>query len=383
MARKTESISLPITSPGTIRHIDVWRWGKSGARPKVYIQSALHADEWPGIMASHHLCALLDEAETKGDIVGEIVMLPYANPIGLSQSVNDRILGRFRLADGGGNFNRDWPDLGPDVLERVRGKLGDDKEHNITIVRNALLEVVAELPDETEKDAHRKALLGLSVDADFVLDLHCDWEATLHLYSHAEHSDITMELACDMGVPVVLIDTGLVGGPFDECNANTWMTVRNELGLDAKTLPPACYATTIELRGQCDVSDELGSQDAANIYRFMVRRGIISGEDGELPNALCTPSPLDGVDMFTSPREGMIAWKVNLGDTVKKGDLLAELIDITESDLSKARTALYANQNGLLFSIHTDRLVRPGTIICKIAGHEPLAHRKGAQLLSN
>ncbi|MBT4889005.1 MAG: succinylglutamate desuccinylase/aspartoacylase family protein [Rhodospirillales bacterium] len=383
MSRKTETIPLPATSPGTSRHLTVWRWGTPGARPKVYFQSALHADEWPGIMASHHLSALLDKAEARGEIQGEIIMLPYANPVGLSQSVNDRVLGRFRLADGGGNFNRDWPDLSPAVLEAVRDKLGNNRDENLNIMRKALLEVVSKLPEESEKDAHRKALLGLSVDSDYVFDLHCDWEAMLHLYSHAEHEDITMELACDMGVPVVMLDTGLVGGPFDETHANPWVTVRKELGLNKDALPPACFSTTVELRGQCDVSDELGSLDAANMYRFLIRRGVISGDADDLPKALCKPSPLDAIDMFTAPREGLIAWKKQLGDIIEVGDLLAELIDITEPDLSKARTPVYAQQSGLLFAVHTDRLVRPGTIMGKISGHEPLAHRQGAQLLSN
>ncbi len=395
MPRKTTTIALPVTSPGTSRHLTVWRWGTqenrhgSGSGPKVYIQSALHADEWPGLMCSHHLCGMLDAAEADGLINGEIVMLPYANPIGMSQSINDRMLGRFRLADGGGNFNRDWPDLSEGILEKVDNKSiqfgsdAADATENVKTMRAALLDVVASLPDETEKDAHRKALMGLSVDADYVFDLHCDWEASLHVFSHAEHVDITMELARDMGIPVALVDTGLVGGPFDEAHTNPWIIVRKELGLSESALPSACYGTTIELRGQRDVSDELGALDASNLYRFMVRRGVITGDAGALPAALCNPTPLDGVEMTKATREGLIAWKIELGDTISKGDLLAEIIDIDQIDLSVARTPVYAAQSGYVFSIHSDRLVRPGTIICKIAGATSLENRQGAQLLSN
>ncbi len=384
MTRSTQTIALPTTSPGMERHLTVWRWGTPGARPKVYIQSALHADEWPGLMTSHHLCGLLDAADAEGRITGEVVLLPYANPIGMSQIVNEHVSGRYRLADGGGNFNRDWPDMGDAVKERLSGKLGDDPATNIATMRAALLEAVSELPDTMEKDAHRKALLGLSIDADYVLDLHCDWEATLHLFSHAEHTDIVMELARDMGVPVILLDTGILGGPFDETHANAWIKVRQHHGLSESALPAACFSTTIELRGQCDVSDELGSADAANMFNFLMRRGVIDGDAPVLPAALGQAERLDACDMFTAPCAGLIAWKKALGDHVQKGDLLAEIIDITQTDAAKARTPVLAGQTGMLFSMHVDRLTRPGEIIGKVAGKEPLAHRQsGGSLLSN
>jgi len=192
MSHTTETIPLPATSPGAERFLTVHRWGKPGGGngTKAYIQAALHADEWPGVMAAHHLTRLLDEAARDGRIAGEIVLLPYANPVGMSQSLNGHLMGRFRFADGGGNFNRGWPDLTDRVVEQVTGRLGDDTAQNIALMRDALRQSVSELPDETEKEAHQKALLSLSVDADYVLDLHCDSIALMHLFANAEHEDI-------------------------------------------------------------------------------------------------------------------------------------------------------------------------------------------------
>src|SRR6185369_11595010 len=109
MAKKIERISLGSMSPGTERHLLVHRYGKTGARPKAYLQASIHADEIPAMMAAHHLIRLLDEAERLGEIKGEIIVVPVANPIGLAQSINGYQLGRSELR-GGGNFNRNWPD---------------------------------------------------------------------------------------------------------------------------------------------------------------------------------------------------------------------------------------------------------------------------------
>jgi len=379
----TDTIPLPVTSPGTERFLTVHRWGEPGSGEKVYIQAALHADEWPGVMAAHHLIPLLDDAAAQDRIAGEIVMLPYANPIGMAQWANDHLLGRYRLADGGGNFNRDWPDLSDTVLDLVRNRLGDDPDINKSIMRDALRQAVSDLPDATEKEAHRKALLSLSIDADYVLDLHCDWRATLHLFAHTEHHDIVMDLARDMSVPVVMLEDGVSGGPFDECNTVTWIKVRRALDLSPDALPAACFGTTVEHRGHCDVSDTLGGQDAANLLNFLIRRGVVSGTPPTLPDALCEATPLEGCDMIYAPVAGLIAWHKELGEHVSLDDHIADIIDLAQADITKARTPVMARQTGILFSQHIDHLVRPGETIGKIAGKEPLEHRQGVPLLSN
>ena len=94
MAIKKSSIQLPSMTPGTQRSISVLRFGKAGARPKVYMQAAIHANEMPGTMAMHHLMPLLVEADKKGLIQGEIILVPTVNPIGQAQLVGNSHAGR-------------------------------------------------------------------------------------------------------------------------------------------------------------------------------------------------------------------------------------------------------------------------------------------------
>ena len=78
MTHTIETIALPAMSPGTQRTLKLHRYGATGARPKVHIQAALHADELSGMLASHHLLRLLNEAEARGAITGEILLVPVA-----------------------------------------------------------------------------------------------------------------------------------------------------------------------------------------------------------------------------------------------------------------------------------------------------------------
>jgi hypothetical protein len=76
------------THLGSDRFLLVHRWGPKD-KDRVYIQAALHADELPGMLVANKLIELLDSIDVKGAIKKEIVLIPYANPIGLNQNILD------------------------------------------------------------------------------------------------------------------------------------------------------------------------------------------------------------------------------------------------------------------------------------------------------
>ena len=227
MTRMSERIPLGADRPGTQRTLLVHRYGDPDARPKAYLQAALHADETPALLVAHHLVRLLDEADARGEIAGQIVLVPYANPIGLDQIVNRGHSGRFELA-GGGNFNRNWPDLFEPVCKQVSEQLGDDAAANVATIRQAINELLAGLSATSELDRLRLTLARQAADADLVLDLHCDDDALMHLYLLDAHWPEGRTLAAELGCRAVLLadDSGVLLDERgfievdDECRTN-------------------------------------------------------------------------------------------------------------------------------------------------------------------
>jgi predicted deacylase len=86
---------LPAVSPGNSRTLTVIRYGDSTAGNKAYIQAGLHADEAPGYLVMHHLIDQLDQADAADKINGQILLVPMANPIGVSQWRDEKLQGRF------------------------------------------------------------------------------------------------------------------------------------------------------------------------------------------------------------------------------------------------------------------------------------------------
>jgi predicted deacylase len=146
---------------------------------------------------------------------------------------------------------------------------------------------------------------------------------------------------------------------------------------DAK-IAQACLSATIEYRSQHDVNDRLGAADAANLYRFMQRRGAISGRAAPAPALKAKASPIAGMDVGYSPRSGILVYRVEAGAKVRKGQTVCEIIDPADERGAAARTPVAAGTDGVLFARRLDgTLAWPGKVLFRVAGAKALAHRAG------
>lgn len=377
MAHSRRRIALPSMTPGTGRSIAVHRFGVAGGRPKVYLQAAIHANELPGAMALHHLMPMLVAADRAKRIRGEIVVVPTVNPIGLAQLVGNNHLGRYDFV-GRENFNRNWLDLSGPIAERVGDDLGADARENVTTIRRAALAALAAIKPANELQTLRVEIMKLAADADVVLDLHCDMHAILHLFiSRTDWPGPARELAADLGAEATLYNE-----PFAE--SLTFSGVHGALWprlaaiFPGANIPQACLSATVEYRGQHNVTDALGAADAANLFRFMVRRAVITGRAGALPRLKADATSIAGMDVGYAPKTGFVVFQTRKGQRVRKGETVCEVIDPSDARGPKARTRVPARTDGVIFSRRPDgRLAWPGMVLFRIAGKKPLAHRKG------
>lgn len=378
--RQIDSISLPVTSPGTQRQLKVIRYGNPGARPSAYLQTALHADEIPGMLVLHHLDRLLYEADTAGNVSGAVVLVPVANPVGLSQYIRGHLSGRFELGNGV-NFNRNYPNVTDEVANRVRSGLSHAANENVALIRQHVSTVVAEHPAPDEVSFMRKTLLMLACDADICLDLHCDAEAVMHVYLGTPLWPDAMDLPAQLGSEATLLAEVSGGHPFDEAAGGVWWSLAKRF--PDFPIPPACLSATVELRGDRNVSHGLARRDADNLFRFLIRRGLIEGDPGPLPELLAAAMPLEGVDTVKAPCAGVVVYLKEPGDHVTAGEAVVEIVDPWSDAPDSSVTRVCSRVSGVMYSHRSDRLTRPGQTLCRIAGADPLPDRVGVNLLSD
>jgi len=323
--------------------------GASG-RPGAYLQAALHADEQPGVAVIHELASLLERAEAEGRLRENVTLVPYANPIGLTQVIGGRHLGRFHLASGS-NFNRAFP------------------------LPNAGRSAESEAPAHRADGALKAVLLKLAAEASVVLDLHCDKEAALYMYTHAELWPGAGDLAARLGVAAVLLWSGPEegGAAFEEA-----VTIDR---LPATAAKPFLSAT-VELRGRSDVDPALARRDARGLYELLADRGILTDPAiGPRPAWQGPAVRHEQVINVTAPALGTLYLEVPLGVRVTQGQCLARIL--AEPGHAAGEVVIAAPVDGLLLIRALDRLARPGETIATIIADRPAPGSAKGRTLSN
>jgi predicted deacylase len=353
-------ISTP--ESGGSYHLNSFHFGAPGRGKKVYIQAALHADEVPGMLVAQFLRTELAALEAQGKVAGEIILVPAANPLGLAQAIHGAPFGRFDLSTGT-NFNRAYKHVAEDLKASLEGKLGPDAGANVALLRAHARASVANWQPATDAEALKKILLGMAIDADIVLDLHCDNEAVVHIYTGTPLAGAVAPLAALMGAHAVLLALEAGEEPFDEACSRLWWDLAAHFG-PQYPIPPACLSTTVELRGEMDVSYQLARRDAHALLQFLAHSGVIDIALEPLPAPLCEPTPLEGVEPIAAPHAGVLVFLKNLGERVEAGEAIADLVDPVSGKITTLRPTV----PGVFFARTAHRHLLRGMAVGKIAG---------------
>jgi predicted deacylase len=353
-----------------------FHFGTPGSGKKVYIQGSLHADEVPGMLVAQFLRKELAALEAAGKISGEIILVPAANPIGLAQVLHGAAFGRFDLTTGV-NFNRAYKHVADDLKKSLEGKLGADAAANVALIREHARASIAAWQPNTDAETLKKTLMTLAIDADIVLDLHCDNEAVLHIYAGTPLAEGIAPLSAILGSHATLLAYEAGGEPFDEACSRLWWDLDRHFQ-HRFPIPAACLSTTVELRGEQEVSYDLARKDAAGLLQFLTLQGVLHAGDAAaqaaaavLPAPLCEATPLEGVEPLYAPHAGILVYTRELGERVKAGDEIADLIDPVSGDVTVLRAAV----DGVFFARSAHRHVIRGMNVGKVAGAK--AYREG------
>ncbi|MCP4875164.1 MAG: succinylglutamate desuccinylase/aspartoacylase family protein [Gammaproteobacteria bacterium] len=359
-------------SPGKTTELTYFRIGPNSAEKKVYLQAALHADEQPGILILHHLLELLRVADEAGELGAQFVLFPMVNPLGMGDIEFGQHQGRYDR-DSGVNHNRQWPDLFGTLGQDLKGRLGNDEQKNIQLVREAIANWLNKYPKIKARDQWRHAVMSEAFDADYVFDLHCDDESLLYIYSVPQQKEPLQRLANYTGAVATLLAEDGGGNSFDEVWSAIWINLAK--ACPDKNISHPVRSCTLEYRGQTDTFDGINLQDAENLYGYFQAEGLIGGavrgKSIQAPDA----TDLRAMEIVRAEHTGLLAYCVELGDRVETGQKIADLIQLDGEQAFVKRTPVLAGTCGLILSRNTNKYVWRGAGITKIVGTEILESR--------
>ncbi|UVJ43065.1 succinylglutamate desuccinylase/aspartoacylase family protein [Pseudomonas sp. LS1212] len=321
-----EDVSLNVRSDaGESLRVQAWRYQGDGSGPKVHLQAGVHADEIAGMLVLHKLMPKLQSARDRGLLKGSVTVVPQANPFGIGQFRQGRILGRIHDATGQ-NFNRLF-------------------DQSLKLTREA-----------TNLGHWQKRLVQLAATADLVLDLHTDDEALPYLYIHRSFWPQGRTLAAALKVDVAIVWDEGGDGSFEETIIEPWLRA-GEVGQR--------LAATLELRGQGDVCDLLAEQDAAGLHAWLCACGVI---DERMPMEHWQGEAVDigHMESIFAPQSGVLIFEKALGDYLEEGERFARILGRPGEPASEV--ILQAAQAGRMVTRYRDRLVPQGAVVAKFTG---------------
>lgn len=325
---------------GDAMPVGVWRFEGDGSGPNVHLQAGVHADEIAGMLVLHLLMQRLEVAEAEGRLKGQVTVVPQANPLGIGQFRQGRILGRFHDATGH-NFNRAFDQSA--ALQRP----------------------------STNVQEWQKKLVQLASSADLMLDLHTDDEALPYLYVHRSFWPRGRQLAAALKMDVAIIWDEGGDGSFEETIIAPWLR---------DGVSDGRMAATLELRGQGDVSDRFAEQDAQGLYVWLCSCGVIDEAlaPGDWP---VEAMEMGHMETILAPQPGVLIFEKELGDFVEEGQRFARILRRPGDPSSEV--VLVAEQAGRMVTRYRDRLVSQGMVVAKFTGNRVSLHWNGGLLDPN
>jgi len=356
-------------APGCSTQMHYYRFGSDTSKPKIYLQAALHADEQPGTMILHHLVAALTQEAQANQLNARFILFPMVNPLGLQNIAFGRHQGRYEPSIAR-NHNRAWPNLYEAIADKVKNNLCSNAAENRTTVMQAVEQWLNLQQPLNALDKQRLIAMREAFDAEFILDLHCDEDALNHIYISPSLLPEYQDLANWMQSAATLTAHDSGGGSFDEIWTLLWRQLKQNF--PHNPFPPPPLSATLEYRGNFQTFDALNKQDAENLMGFFRGRGLLAGRPAAPAQQAPSALPLHAMQNLRTPYAGLLAYQRELGDKIRTGDVIAEVIDLHGDQAFKKRRPLVAETNGLLFSRRMDKYVWPGCSVAKIAGEQPL-----------
>lgn len=325
--------------------------GRKPGAPRAYLQSAVHGSEVQGSL----VLALLLEYLEKHPPLGDIRIVPNANPIGLNNKQAEYTNGRFDPVTGD-NFNRqyhaahrelDWATFVP-----AARKASAAEAH--ALFRRELHRSLEARAKRSGTAAPRLAwqLQRLSFDYDLLLDLHCANRAARHCY-------VPQSAARDAAyfrIPFLLVmPDDRCGGSFDEVSFAPWAEFSKRTG---HAHPVQSF--TLELGPHEDASYRDAQADLAGILNYLRHKGVIAGKASRFR---AHAVPLDRYKVIFADQGGIVDYPVGLGKKVKKGDLLARILTFGKRPLFKEIRAPFV---GYTILHHSSAVVHEGAEIVKL-----------------
>ncbi|GAA0787646.1 MULTISPECIES: succinylglutamate desuccinylase/aspartoacylase family protein [Pseudomonadati] len=334
--------------------------GTDSTAPAVYVQANVHGAEVQGNAVIYQLMSMLENCQ----VLGDIVLAPLANPLGINQKSGEFTLGRFDPITGV-NWNREYLDHKVDVAAWYFEHQSLSDAQLIQAYKSMLVEACESKLQQPWgiTTGHRLAvsLQSLAHRADIVLDLHTGPKSCKHLYC----PEYDMRSARFFSIPYSLIIPNSFGGAMDEAAFCPWWQLTEYAASQGRhfTVPVAAFTLELASQERIDMADAL--VDAKGIMAYLSHRGVIKEviQPAEMPRYACY---LKDYKKFHAPQSGMVEYCATVGQPLLAGQTLVNMLRLDLYGSDQAFTPLSLDKDCVPILHFASASVHQGTELYKV-----------------
>lgn len=290
--------------------------------PSVYIQANIHGAEVQGNAVIYQLLELLQ----KQHILGDITLVPYANPVGCNHKNGEYTLGRFDPITGV-NWNRMFycnDELVEEfILEHPKSSVDEIK----TKFQQAMVDSIVNKLDHNNYGITTGSRIAYQLQlmahkADFVLDLHTGPISSKHLYC----PEYAKTSASYFNIPHTIFIPDDFAGAMDEATFSPWWKLTKAYAQQGRKLNFNKESFTVELGSQELIDLDEALIDAQSILSYLQYKNVIASTEfipQQMTRYACF---LKDYRQYYSPMGGMVDFLAEFGQPLKAGEPLARIL---------------------------------------------------------
>lgn len=343
-----------------------------GKKPgkKVYVQANLHGSEIVGNAVIQQLIEFLSSLN-QNQLTGEIWLVPACNPLGTNQRSHLFSTGRFNSYDGM-NWNRifwDYEKCCDDLDEFARSQLNYSPEiirkNYLAKIQQAWQQELAKIQQPSTvpyKKFYRYQLQSLCLDADYVIDIHSSSNQGLDfLFCFQTREASAAYFLLKYGILMTEYD----GNAFDEAFFKPWLALEKKLAELGKDIQFEMESWTLELGSGMVMNPQSVLKGVQGINNYLNYKQILTSTEPLSKENIRLVSR-DNIHSYYASTGGMIQSRLNLGETVQKGDTIYQLLSFNKQGQPPQITDICAETDGLIFDVSTNQSVNQGEYILDI-----------------
>lgn len=356
------SLEVAVVANGQALSVPVYKIRGQGSGPNVYIQANMHGAEVQGNAVIYQLLEQIKSLACLGDIT----LVPLANPIGSNQKSGEFTLGRFDPITGE-NWNRGYHFNAQLPLEFAKANPELSSEEIKSEFRRAIIEDLELSKLNNPYGAKTCQLLcaqlqRMAFDADIVLDLHTGPISSRHLYC----PEYAKDKATLFDIPHVLFIPSDFDGAMDEASFCPWWQLQQAYQAQGREIDVMVDAFTLELGSQEWLSLDAAKEDSNSVLSYLQAKGAIDSSIFQPKQMTRYACMLKDYRAFYAPQSGLVEYLAPFGEILEEGEPLVQMLNIERYGDKRCVTQVRAPEPCIPVLHFASASVNQGTELYKV-----------------